>query len=49
MQTKFIDIFRFMSTSLSKAVDNMSRNVTVQNGNHAWKKQKLIQNAVLLG
>ena len=51
---RFIDSFRFMSTSSSDLVDNMSGNfivqfLIVQNANHALKKQKLIQNVVFLG
>ena len=34
---RFIDSFRFMSTSLSKLVDNMSGILTAQNANHAQK------------
>ena len=42
---KFIDSFRFMSTSLSSLVDNL----TTKNAKHSWKEKILNQNVILLG
>ena len=42
---KFIDSFRFMSTSLSSLVDNL----TTKNAKRSWKEKILNQNVILLG
>ena len=45
---KFIDSYRFMSTSLSDLVDNLSE-ILKKNANHAWKEEILNQNVILSG
>ena len=46
---RFIDSFRFMQASLAEHVNNLSGIFNSIECQNAWKEEKLIQNAVLLG
>ena len=46
---RFIDSFRFMSTSLSKAVDNMSRNFNCTEWKSCMEKTKINSECCFVG